>query len=236
MTEELFRHDGYLNSCKAQITAIDETGIRLDKTVFYPLGGGQPGDIGTLVLAGGAHVPIVDTQKIPDATEILHIPDAPMDVEKVGAAVTATIDWERRYRLMRVHTCLHLLSVIITAGVTGGSIRDGSGRLDFDLPESNLDKEHITEELNRLIQENHPVTTEWITDEELKQKPELVKTMSVQPPMGHGQVRLLRIGDIDLQPCGGTHVAKTSEIGQVRVKKIEKKGKHNRRVNIVLES
>ena len=159
-----------------------------------------------------------------------------MDVEKVGAAVTATIDWERRYRLMRVHTCLHLLSVIITAGVTGGSIRDGSGRLDFDLPESNLDKEHITEELNRLIQENHPVTTEWITDEELKQKPELVKTMSVQPPMGHGQVRLLRIGDIDLQPCGGTHVAKTSEIGQVRVKKIEKKGKHNRRVNIVLES
>ena len=236
MTEELFRHDGYLSSCEAKITAIDETGICLDKTVFYPLGGGQPGDIGTFVLAGGAPVPIVDTRKIPGATEILHIPDAPMGVEKVGATVTATIAWERRYRLMRMHTCLHLLSVIITAGVTGGSIRDGSGRLDFDLPESNLDKEHITEELNRLIQENHPVTTEWITDEELKQKPELVKTMSVQPPMGHGQVRLLRIGDIDLQPCGGTHVAKTSEIGQVRVKKIEKKGKHNRRVTIVLES
>ena len=236
MTEALFRSDAYASTCDARITAIDESGIHLDRTVFYPMGGGQPGDVGSLTLADGVTVKITDTQKGSGPDDIVHIPDQPLRAVTVGAQVRAEIDWPRRHRLMRVHTCLHLLSVIITAGVTGGSIRDGSGRLDFDLPESNLDKEHITQELNRLVAEDHAVTTQWITDDELAQNPDLVKTMSVQPPVGHGQVRLLKIGDIDLQPCGGTHVAMTSEIGLVRVKKIEKKGKHNRRVNVILES
>ena len=236
MTKELFRHDGYLTTCDARIISVDEEGLRLDRTVFYPLGGGQPGDTGSLVLANGEVVKIIDTRKGSHPAQIVHIPEPSVTSELIGRHVTATIDWDRRYRLMRVHTSLHLLSVIITAGVTGGSIRDGSGRLDFDLPDSNLDKEHINSELNRLITEDHLVSTEWITEQELHQQPELVKTMSVQPPIGQGRVRLLRIGNIDLQPCGGTHVARTSEIGRVSVKKIEKKGKHNRRVNIALES
>jgi len=236
VTKELFRHDGYLTTCDARIISADEEGLRLDRTVFYPLGGGQPGDTGSLVLANGEVIKIIDTRKGSQSAQIVHIPEPGVTSELIGRHVTATIDWDRRYRLMRVHTSLHLLSVIITAGVTGGSIRDGSGRLDFDLPDSNLDKEHINSELNRLITEDHLVSTEWITEQELHQQPELVKTMSVQPPIGHGRVRLLRIGNIDLQPCGGTHVARTLEIGRVSVKKIEKKGKHNRRVNIALES
>ena len=147
--------------------------------------------------------------------------------------VTAEIDWERRHRLMRMHTCLHLLSAVLDYPVTGGQVSDGKGRLDFDIPEATLDKEHITDELNRLIGEDHAVTSEWITDEELATQPDLVKTMSVKPPSGLGRVRLLRVGEaIDLQPCGGTHVRSTAEIGAVRVRKIENKGRHNRRVSI----
>ena len=235
MTEEIFRNDAYARKCKAEITGHDEHGIQLDRTVFYPMGGGQPGDTGELVLNDGRRVRIADTHKGENVGEIIHIPEGAPDPIAPGTRVTAEIDWDRRHRLMRVHTCLHLLSAIITAGVTGGSIRDGSGRLDFDLPESNLDKEHVTAELNRLIQEDHSVSTQWISDAELEAQPELVKTMSVKPPKGHGQVRLLNVEGVDLQPCGGTHVARTGEIGPVRVKKIEKKGKHNRRVNIVLE-
>ena len=150
----------------------------------------------------------------------------------VGTEVTAIIEWERRYRLMRMHTCMHLLSVVIPADVTGGSIRDGSGRLDFDLPRPLQDKEHLTRELNRLVEQDLPVKTIWVTDEELAARPELVKTMSVKPPAGQGRVRLLAIGDVDLQACGGTHVARTGEIGRVVVTKTEKKGRHNRRVNV----
>ena len=217
------------------VTAVDENDIQLDRTVFYPMGGGQPGDTGVLRNAAGAEVRITDTRKGDVPGQILHIPESQMPALKSGDKVTAVIDWDRRYRLMRMHTCLHLLCTVVAGGVTGGSVRDGSGRLDFDLPEPTLDKEHITSELNRLISENRSVRSRWITDEEMASKPELVRTMSVKPPSGRGRVRLVEIEGLDLQPCGGTHLASIGEIGKVRVGKIEKKGKHNRRVNVVLE-
>ncbi len=235
MTEEVFRTDSYASQCEAVVTAVDENGIQLDRTVFYPMGGGQPGDTGVLRNAAGAEVRITDTRKGDVPGQILHIPESQMPALKSGDKVTAVIDWDRRYRLMRMHTCLHLLCTVVAGGVTGGSVRDGSGRLDFDLPEPTLDKEHITSELNRLISENRSVQSRWITDEEMASKPELVRTMSVKPPSGQGRVRLVEIEGLDLQPCGGTHLASIGEIGKVRVGKIEKKGKHNRRVNVVLE-
>ncbi|MFQ6023274.1 MAG: alanyl-tRNA editing protein [Acidiferrobacterales bacterium] len=235
MTEEVFGTDAYAKRCEAMVTAVDEHGIYLDRTVFYVMGGGQPGDIGTLRRTDGTEVTIIDTRKGGDPGQIIHIPEQDAPTLQSGDKVTAEIDWERRYRLMRMHTCLHLLCAVVAGGVTGGSVRDGSGRLDFDLPEPTLDKEHITAELNRLIQENHPVRVRWITDEELASKPELVRTMSVKPPTGQDRVRLIEIEGVDLQPCGGTHLASTGEIGRVRVSKIEKKGKHNRRVNVVFD-
>lgn len=234
MTQELFREDAYARDCEARVLMVKEDCINLDQTVFYPVGGGQPGDTGVLHLQGGEAIRIVDTRKGEGRGEICHVAAEPVAASLRGQVVRAEIDWERRYRLMRVHTCLHLLSCVVTAGVTGGSIRDGSGRLDFDLPESTLDKAHITAELNRLVREDHRVRCRWISDAELDSQPALVKTMSVQPPRGQGRVRLLEIDGVDLQPCGGTHVSHTAEIGEVRVSKIEKKGKHNRRVNVVL--
>lgn len=234
MTAELFREDAYLRTCEAQVTRNDERGIVLDRTVFYPTGGGQPGDVGILEpLDGGEPVRIVDTRKGEDG-EILHISEQAVAAAPAGARVRAVIDWERRFRLMRTHTLLHLLCALIPAGVTGGSVREGTGRLDFDLPESNLDKTRLSAELNRLVEENHAVRPRWISDVELQSQPELVRTMSVKPPMGQGSVRLLEIEGVDLQPCGGTHVASTAEIGRVQVTKIEKKGKHNRRVNVAI--
>lgn len=235
MTEEVFRTDSYATECEAVVTAVDENGVQLDRTVFYPMGGGQPGDTGVLRSAAGEEVRIADTRKGDAPGQILHIPESDASALKSGDKVTALIDWDRRYRLMRMHTCLHLLCSVVDGGVTGGSVRDGSGRLDFDLPEPTLDKEHITSELNRLIGENRSVQFRWITDEEMASKPELVRTMSVKPPSGQGRVRLVEIEGLDLQPCGGTHLASIGEIGQVRIRKIEKKGKHNRRVNVVLE-
>ena len=232
MTEEIFRADAYEKQCDARVTAVDDAGIHLDRTVFYPMGGGQPGDTGLLRLQDGSEIPISDTRKDDASGNIVHVPGGGVPADLEGQQVQACIDWERRHRLMRMHTLLHLLCAVIPAGVTGGSIRDGSGRLDFDLPESTLDKEHISAELNRLIEENHPVSGRWITDDELAANPELVRTMSVTPPMGTGKVRVLEVQGVDLQPCGGTHVAATGEIGRVRVRKIEKKGKHNRRVNV----
>jgi misacylated tRNA(Ala) deacylase len=234
MTEEIFRADAYEKCCEARVTAVDDAGIRLDRTVFYPMGGGQPGDTGVLHLQDGREIPITDTRKDGASGDIVHVPDGEVGADLEGQQVQACIDWERRHRLMRMHTLMHLLCAVIPAGVTGGSVRDGSGRLDFDLPESTLDKEQITAELNRLVEENHPVSARWITDEELATKPDLVRTMSVTPPMGTGKVRVLEVQGVDLQPCGGTHVAATGEIGRVRVRKIEKKGKHNRRVNLEL--
>ena len=235
MTEEVFRQDAYARSCEARITAVDDAGVRLDRTVFYPLGGGQPGDRGELVIDDGNTISIVDTRKGQAAGEIVHVPDASVDPRLVGSEVSARIDWERRHRLMRMHTCLHLLCALIPAPVTGGSIRDGSGRLDFDLPKSTLDKEDLTARLNRLVVEAHPVTPRWISEEELDANPSLVRTMSVAPPRGRGRVRLLDIEGVDLQPCGGTHVASSGEIGRVRVTKIEKKGRQNRRVSVAFD-
>ena len=212
--------------------AADERGIQLDRTVFYAAGGGQPGDRGRLVLPDGSGIEIVDARKGDEPDSVLHVPASPVSESIVGTSVTAAIDWDRRYRLMRMHTCMHLLSVVIPADVTGGAIRDGSARLDFDLPQPLQDKEHLTRELNRLVEEDLPVTTTWVTDEELAARPDLVKTMSVKPPSGQGRIRLLAVGDIDLQACGGTHVARTGEIGAVVVTKTEKKGRHNRRVNV----
>ena len=236
MTEELFRQNAYARWCDARITAVDDAGVRLDRTVFYPSGGGQPGDSGELVLGDGTVVRIVDTLKGEAAGEIVHVPETPADPGATGSEVTARIDWDRRHRLMRMHTCLHLLCSLISAPVTGGSVRDGSGRLDFDLPESTLDKGDLTTRLNRLVAENHPVVPRWISEEELDASPSLVRTMSVAPPRGHGRVRLLDIEGVDLQPCGGTHVASTGEIGKVRVTKIEKKGRQNRRVNVAFDA
>jgi len=232
MTDLVFRADAYARSCPATVVSADERGIRLDRTVFYAESGGQLGDTGVLRFADGRTMPIANTVKGDGHDDVLHIPAAGAELPAVGAVVTAEIDWDRRHRLMRMHTCLHLLSSIITGDVTGGQVSDGKGRLDFNLPDTSLDKVHITAELNRLIREDHTVQARWITDEELAAKPELVRTMSVKPPMGTGRVRLLEVDGVDLQPCGGTHVARTGEIGTVEVTKIENKGRQNRRVNI----
>jgi misacylated tRNA(Ala) deacylase len=232
----VFREDAYAKSCHAMVTAVDERGIRLDRTVFYPLGGGQLGDTGLLRLADGSTIAIADTLKGPAIDEVIHVPAPGSAAPAVGTAVTAEIDWERRHRLMRMHSCLHLLCAVITGDVTGGQVSDGKGRLDFNLPEAKLDKDHIEAELNRLIAEDHPVRPRWVSDEELTTHPELVRTMSVKPPMGLGRVRLLEIDGVDLQPCGGTHITHTGEIGSVEVVKIESKGKQNRRVNLALRN
>jgi len=232
----VFRDDAYAKSCEAVVTSADERGLRLDRTVFYPLGGGQLGDTGQLRLADGSIVAIADTVKGAAPDEVVHVLAPGMSAPAVGTAVTAEIDWARHHRLMRMHSCLHLLCAVITGDVTGGQVSDGKGRLDFNLPEARLDKDHIEAELNRLIAEDHPVRPRWITDEELTSHPELVRTMSVKPPMGLGRVRLLEIEGVDLQPCGGTHVTHTGEIGAVEVVKIESKGKQNRRVNLALRN
>ena len=235
MTEELFRDDSYLRECEATVAAVEGNAVYLDRTVFYPAGGGQPGDTGILKFADGRELRVSDTRKDEAAGRIMHLCDGQASEVLGGTLLTAVIDWDRRHRMMRVHTLLHLLCAIIPAGVTGGAIRDdGTGRLDFDLPESTLDKEAISADLNRIIAEDHDVRSSWISEDELDANPALVRTMSVAPPRGHGRVRILDIDAVDLQPCGGTHVARTSEIGSVRVRKIEKKGKHNRRVNVEL--
>ncbi len=231
MTIELFREDSYLKECDATVISLDERGICLDRTIFYPRGGGQPGDSGTIVGSDGVETPITDTIKDRETGDHLHLPAEGAPLPVAGDKVTLRIEWERRYRLMRMHSCMHLLCAVIPAGVTGGSVREDSARLDFDLPDP-PDKLEIEEALKRLIAENHLMRLEWISDEELEQQPELVRTMSVKPPTGVGKVRLVRFEGVDLQPCGGTHVAATGEIGQVRVKKIEKKGKKNRRITI----
>ncbi len=234
MTEALFRDDAYTRTCEAVVTAInDRGGIVLDRSIFYPTGGGQPGDRGVLRHAGG-ETRIATTVKGETPDEIVHVPDQDQALPEVGATVTAEIDWDFRHRLMRMHTCMHLLSAILPYPVTGGSVGAEKGRLDFDIPEAILDKDEIAARLAELVAAGHPVSSRWITDQELADSPELVKTMSVKPPTGQGRVRLIAIddGQLDLQPCGGTHVANTAEIGAITVRKIEKKGKQNRRVNL----
>ena len=235
MTDLLFRDDAYLRTCEATVTGVnDRGGVLLDRTIFYATGGGQPGDTGHLELADGRRIDIATTVYGETKSEIVHVPAEGQELPAAGDKVVLHLDWDRRYKLMRVHTALHLLSVVLPYPVTGGQIGEGDGRLDFDLPEMPMDKEEIATRLNEIAAADHGVSTEWITDEELLAKPEMVKTMSVKPPMGSGHVRLVRIGDVDLQPCGGTHVSRTSEIGQVAVTKVEKKGRQNRRVRISL--
>lgn len=232
MTEELFREDSYLRECQATVVESSPAGIVLDKTVFYPMGGGQPGDTGTISWDGGS-VDVTDTQ-YGDAGSIRHLAGPDAALPAAGTEVTATLDWDRRYLHMRMHTALHLLGSVLQYGVTGGNISTTKSRLDFDM-EDTVDKERVTAEVQALVAADHPVEVRWITDAELEAQPELVRTMSVQPPQGAGRVRLLEIEGVDLQPCGGTHLKSTGEVGQVRVGKVEKKGRHNRRVSIVLD-
>jgi misacylated tRNA(Ala) deacylase len=236
MTELVFRDDSYTRSCTARVIAVDERGICLDRTVFYPTGGGQPGDSGVLRLPDGNAVAIVDAVKGDGLDEVIHVPAPGAPLPRPGDEVTAEIDWERRHRLMRMHTCLHLLCAVVPGAVTGGSVGDGRGRLDFDVPGASLDREAIAAGLNRLIVEGHEVAPRWIDDAELEARPELVRTMSVKPPTGAGKVRLLEIDGVDLQPCGGTHVKNTAEIGRAEITKIENKGRQNRRINVALVS
>jgi misacylated tRNA(Ala) deacylase len=233
-TELLFREDAYLKSADACVLAVSERGIELERTVFYPLGGGQAGDSGALVRANGERVIVSDTRKGESADRVLHLLAPGSPTLEIGESLTLEIDWERRYRLMRLHTALHLMSCVVTAPVTGGNIVPDKARLDFDIELSQLNAEHIERETNALIASAVATETAWITDAELDAQPELVKTMSVQPPRGAGRVRLLKIPGIDLQPCGGTHVANIAEIGAIRVLKIRSEGKHNKRVEIAL--
>jgi misacylated tRNA(Ala) deacylase len=231
-TELLFRDDAYLRQCDARVITVDETAIRLDRTIFYPTGGGQPGDRGTLRLADGSVIAIIESRKGETPDDVLHLVAPGTILPAPGATVEVEIDWEYRYRLMRMHTCLHLLCSIVVGGVTGGQISDGKARLDFDVPGDSLDKDRIEAALNERIHGNYETRTRWITDDELAAAPELVRTMSVKPPSGQGRIRLLDIVGLDLQPCGGTHVRATAEIGPVALTKIENKGRQNRRINL----
>lgn len=238
MTELLFRTDAYCREAEASVVAhTEEGGIVLDRSVFYPTSGGQPGDSGRLEWSGGAMV--IATAIKGEGDTVVLVPAEPVAMPAVGSTVVQVLDWERRHRHMRVHTALHLLSVIIPLPVTGGQISADKGRLDFDMPEAPEDRDSVEAALNALIDQDLEVTESWITDAELDANPGLIKTMSVMPPRGQGRVRLVRIGtpafQVDLQPCGGTHVARTAEIGRITLGKIEKKGKVNRRVSIHLD-
>jgi misacylated tRNA(Ala) deacylase len=234
--ELLFRDDAYLKMAQARVVAVTERGIELDRTIFYPLGGGQAGDTGVLVRADGERIVIADTRKGEAMGSVLHLPAAESPRPEPGEELALEIDWERRYALMRLHTALHVMSCVVVAPVTGGNISPDKARLDFDIDMSLLDAERIERETNSLVARGVETQTVWITDEELDARPELVKTMSVQPPRGAGRVRLLSIPGIDLQPCGGTHVKNIAEIGGIRVLKIRSEGRRNRRVEIALAS
>jgi len=235
-TEELFRTEPYTRVCAATVVSANADGIVLDRTIFYPAGGGQPGDTGHLEPeSGGRNLTITDTVKGDDGA-IIHVIEPFVALPEPGDRINAVLDWGRRHRHMRMHTCLHLLCALVAGTkVTGGSVGSDRGRLDFDLPENTLTKETLEYDLNRLVGENLPVTSRWITDEELAAQPDLVRTMSVHPPKDQGKVRLIEIEGVDLQPCGGTHVAQTGEIGKILVGKIENKGRQNRRINLLFD-
>lgn len=236
MTAIVCRQDPYLKSLETQVTAVTETGFETAVTIFYPQGGGQPGDKGSAQF-GDTAISLINSVKNETGDGVLHEVAEGDTLPIVGTAIKLELDWEQRHRFMRVHTALHLLCRVVGAGVTGGSIGAEKGRLDFDL-EASPDKEALATELNRLIEEDHPVSYETISDEELDANPDLVRTMSVSPPRGSGLIRMVLIGSlettIDYQPCGGTHVAATAEIGPVSIGKIEKKGKQNRRISLLL--
>ncbi len=226
----LFQQDAYLRSCTATVIESGESGVVLDCTVFYPLGGGQPGDTGVLRAADGREWRVIDARK-GEGGRVLHLVEPSTSPPAPGTTVEAHIDWERRHAHMRMHTCLHLLGSALRFGVTGGQIAADKGRLDFDTQEE-IDRDAVTAAVNALVAANHAVRSLWITDAELDRQPELVRTLSVQPPRGAGRIRLLDIAGVDLQPCGGTHVAATGEIGPVAVTKVENKGRRNKRVYV----
>ncbi|MFM9849202.1 MAG: alanyl-tRNA editing protein [Hyphomicrobiaceae bacterium] len=237
MTEQLFRTDAYLKDCEAKVVGInDRGGIILDRTVFYASAGGQPGDTGELEIAGRS-CPIATAVWEADKTTIAHVPAGDAQPPTAGDTVRVVLDWDKRHRHMRMHTALHLLCSLVKFPVTGGQIGADEGRLDFDISDpSGIDKDSLTRALNDLVAGNHPVSERWITDAELDANPHLVRTMSVKPPTGSGKVRLVVIGtdgEVDLQPCGGTHVRSTGEIGTLAIAKIENKGKQNRRIRVV---
>ena len=233
-TSLLFRDDAYLKTASARVIAVHERGIELDRTIFYPQGGGQVGDSGALLRGNGERIAITDTRKGDAFDGVLHIAGAGAASPEVGETLMIEIDWARRYSLMRLHTALHVMSCVVVAPVTGGNISPDKARLDFDIDMSLLDGASIERETNGLIARGVETETVWITDADLDARPELIKTMSVQPPRGAGRVRLLRIPDIDLQPCGGTHVRNIAEIGGIRVVRIRSEGKRNKRVEIAL--
>ena len=231
---EIFRSDSYLSSVEATVVAVLEEGLILDKTVFYPEGGGQPGDIGKIA-NNIFEANVTNTIKSTDG--ILHLIDNKLGPISEGDNVTIDIDWERRYALMRMHTALHILCSVVDGAVTGGSVGIQKSRLDFDIPGERPDKESLTQQLMEIVDRNYPVMSSWISDQELQRNPGLIRTMSVKPPTGTGQVRMIRIGDdIDFQPCGGTHVKSTGEIGKIKISKIENKGKQNRRINLTWDN
>jgi len=236
LTTLLFRDDAYLKSCDAKVVGLnDRGGIVLDRTVFYATAGGQPGDTGTLTIDGRDIA--IATTVYDEAKNVVHVPAAPVDNVAPGSPATATLDWANRYRNMRAHTMMHLLCAAVPHVVTGGAINEDGGRIDFDIPEGQISaKDELAAKINALIAEDHKVSFRWITDEQMAQNQHLIRTMSVKPPMGTGRVRLVMIGEggkVDLQPCGGTHVRSTAEIGAITVAKIENKGKINRRIRLV---
>ncbi|MGH8265291.1 MAG: alanyl-tRNA editing protein [Steroidobacterales bacterium] len=234
-TEVLFREDAYLKTAAARVVAVSERGVELDRTIFYPLGGGQMGDSGFFIRANGERIAIADTRKGETLESVVHIPAPGSAPLEIGEELQLEIDWARRYALMRLHTALHVMSCVVVAPVTGGNISPDKARLDFDIDMNLLDARRIEDGTNELIARAVETETVWIADAELDARPELVKTMSVQPPRGAGRVRLLRIPGIDLQPCGGTHVRNIGEIGGIKVLKIRSEGKRNRRVEIALK-
>jgi misacylated tRNA(Ala) deacylase len=235
-TQVLFRDDSYLREADARVVRVnDRGGIVLDRTIFYATSGGQPGDTGFLDRADGSRIAVAGTITGESKEEILHIPAAGTALPQAGETLRLAIDWERRYRLMRMHTACHLLTVVCSFPITGAAVAEDDSRVDFDIPDAGFTKEDVTRALNELVAANHRVFTRWITDEELAANPGLVKSKNVRPPAGTGRIRLVCIGDdavIDSQPCGGTHVAATAEVGEIHIGKIEKKGRENRRFRI----
>lgn len=235
MTQTAYYDDSYAQTLAATVTAVAGEWVTLDQTLFYPRGGGQPGDTGLFITTGGLELAVADTRK-GEAGAINHQMADPDHGLQSGDAIQITLDWERRYRHMRMHTCLHLLGSVIPAGVTGGAIAEHKSRLDFDMGDETLDKEQLTQRLNTLVEAGHAVEISHVDEAVLDSQPELVRTMSVAPPRGVGRLRMVRIVDVDYQPCGGTHVRNTAEIGAVRISKIQNKGKHNRRVHVVFDT
>lgn len=238
MTQKLYLETPYETQFEAEVISVDETGIKLNQSLFYPTSGGQPGDIGTLQVAN-QNVEVATTRKDKEQDDVIHVLAEGSPLPAVGDKVTGEINWETRHKHMRMHTAMHLLCSLITGDATGGQIGAEKSRLDFNVPGDAYNKEDLTEKINTLIEADHPISTSWITDEELEANPQLIRTMSVKPPMGSGKVRVVQIGTddnvIDFQPCGGTHVKSTAEIGKVRISKIENKGKQNRRFHIIFD-